>query len=68
MASSNTVKMVCPNSECINKSVVYRKLESIRQSTCKACGSDLIKLKLQNSLHVKQDNLAKRQLKELGNL
>ena len=52
----------------MNRSVVYRKLDGIRQNSCKACGSELVKLKTQNTLHIKQDIKAKRELKELGGL
>ena len=60
--------MVCSNSACINKSVVYRKLDGIRQNNCKACGHELVKCKIQNMIAVKQDIKAKRELKELGSL
>lgn len=63
----NTVKMICPNVErCMNRSVVYRKLDGIRQNNCKACGSELVKLKVQNQLTLKQNEKAKRELRELG--
>ena len=67
MPAVNTVKMVCSNKDCINKSVVYRKLDGIRQNSCKACGSELVKCKMQNLIALKQDLKAKRELKELGN-
>lgn len=66
MPAVNTVKMVCSNIKCINKSVVYRKLDSIRKNECKACGSELVKLKVQSTLYTRQDEKAKRELKELG--
>ena len=68
MPAVNTVKMVCSDIDCINKSIVYRKLDGIRQNTCKACGGELVKAKVQNTIALKQDIKAKKELKELGSL
>ena len=61
--SKGSIRMICSNPQCINKSVVFRKYGSDK-TDCNACGSKLIKAK--NSLAEKQDEKAKRELREFG--
>lgn len=63
--SGSTIRMICPNTSCINKSVVYRKYDPDKIQTCNACKSVLIKT--YNKLKLKQDYKAKLELKQLGN-
>jgi len=37
----NRMKLICPNPDCINKSIVYRQFSSVKDYTCKKCGSIL---------------------------
>lgn len=57
---SNSVKMVCPNKSCINKSPVYRKFNALDLQRCKLCNTPLVNTA---GVRVKQqDKIAKDQL------
>jgi len=34
--------MICPNADCINKSVVYRQYDAVKVQICKRCKTELI--------------------------
>lgn len=38
-----SVRMVCPNDKCLNKSIVYRKLKDNKVQVCKKCRTELVK-------------------------
>ena len=64
MASTReTMKMICPNTACINKSVVFRKFDIFNHNVCKKCNTPLVLAKSIRS--VKQDQKAKQELREL---
>jgi hypothetical protein len=59
------LKMICYNESCINKSIVYRKYDVMKDApVCKSCGVALSRYK--PTLFIRQDLKAKQQLKEMG--
>lgn len=54
-----TIKLVCTNSKCINKSVVYRTMDSTGDYHCKACDQHLTMYRglreLQQNILAKKD-------------
>ena len=58
------LKLICPNTACINKSIVYRRFDKLHGYECKACGFDLISFK--SPQYLKQDQKAKKELAELN--
>ena len=59
----NALKLICKNTACINKSVVYRK-QWRDDLVCKLCNQPLSKVV--DSRNFRSDEKAKRELKELG--
>lgn len=39
--SGDRMKLICPNVNCINKSVVFRRFNSVVEPACKKCGAVL---------------------------
>lgn len=62
---NSSLKLICINPECINKSVVWRKFTTDPNCfSCKKCGQALERVK--NAKSIKQDQVAKRQLEGFG--
>jgi ribosomal protein S27E len=65
--SSDTIRMICPKTDCINKSIVFRKFNSVKSNTCKNCGSDLVYAGRHVPVMTQRANdKAKKQLREFG--
>lgn len=43
MSKGFRMKLICPNKDCINKSIVYRQFDILKEHRCKACNSQLVK-------------------------
>jgi hypothetical protein len=64
-----SIKLICPNESCLNKSVVYRKFDAMREHRCKKCdwllaSAGSVKTKREQAFN----NKVKEQLKEMGNV
>lgn len=62
--SLGAMQMICKNPDCINKSIVYRKMSHPDSFECKKCGQILSKVQSYRAL--KQDEKAKQDLMRLG--
>jgi hypothetical protein len=64
---SNKIKLVCNNESCINKSIVYRRFDRLKEYRCKLCDWLLVVAKQSGTYDIRQDQKAKEQLKEFNN-
>jgi len=61
-------QLVCNNSECINKSPVWRKFDRLKEHRCKKCGWLLVAFKGIKKYEAKANLKAKQELGERGNV
>lgn len=59
------MKLICPNVNCINKSIVYRQFNVARDHVCKACDSVLVLVKFTKS-QMNRTAKAVKDFKEFG--
>jgi len=62
--NSNKLRLICPNPDCINKSVVYRKFDAMKDQLCFNCQHSLTAAKSFRAM--RQDEKAKRDLSQFN--
>jgi hypothetical protein len=64
--SKDTIRMVCKNPDCINKSIVYRRFDVMKDQTCKKCGHVLSADMRNSKRQGHRDQVAKKELEAAG--
>lgn len=64
---SDSIRLICNNPSCINKSFVYRRIDSLNEHRCKKCSWPLVVPKIAHyKLASKQNETAKRELERFS--
>jgi hypothetical protein len=59
-----SIKLICPNKSCINKSVVYRKFDAMKEHRCKNCDWVLVSAHGHTKREIAFNEKAKQELKD----